>query len=55
MLFLATVFSLYSYESHLETCPLTGRKKFVALKQGQVEKISKLEFEQVLFEFPYKL
>ena len=38
----------YAYEIHLETCPITGRKKFVALRKNQVEKIGQVEFESIL-------
>ena len=38
----------YAYEIHLETCPITGRKKFVALKKNQVEKIGQIEFESIM-------
>jgi hypothetical protein len=34
------------YEGHLQTCPVTGRKKFVALTAEQTEKIAKQEFSQ---------
>lgn len=36
------------YQSHLETCPITKRKKFVALKPNQMEKIAAVEFSNLL-------
>jgi len=44
---LISVFSLFLYEQHLVTCPVTGRKKFVALTVEQTEKIAKWEFNNV--------
>jgi len=41
----------YGYESHIEECGVTGRKRFVALTQDQVKKISRVEFEQLINEF----
>ena len=39
----------FGYQSHLEECQLTGRKKFIALKKNQVEKIAESESENVSF------
>jgi len=38
----------YAYESHVQECPLTGRKRFVALSPDQTKKISRIEFENLL-------
>ena len=35
------------YQSHLEECELTGRKKFIALRANQVEKMAEIESESV--------
>eukprot|EP00095_Tigriopus_kingsejongensis_P011220 maker-scaffold1959_size23944-snap-gene-0.7 protein:Tk11220 transcript:maker-scaffold1959_size23944-snap-gene-0.7-mRNA-1 annotation:"metalloendopeptidase OMA1 " len=43
-----TVLLLYLYESHIQVCPLTGRKRLLALEPDQIEKISLIEFEQIL-------
>ena len=42
---------LYAYESHIQECPITGKKRFVALYPDQVKKISKEEFQNYLVEF----
>ena len=42
-----TAFVAFGYQSHLEECQLTGRKKFIALKKNQVEKIAETECENV--------
>ena len=39
--------AFFLYVSHLEKCPLTGRKKFVALREDQIEKIAFKEFQEV--------
>ena len=44
-----TAFVAFGYQSHLEECQLTGRKKFIALKKNQVEKIAESESENVSF------
>ena len=36
------------YVSHLETCPVTNRKRFVALRTNQLEKIAAQEFNSVI-------
>ena len=38
----------YAYESHVQECPVTGRKRFVALSPDQTKKISRIEFENLL-------
>lgn len=38
----------YSYESHIQECPVTHRRRFVALTPDQVKKIAKVEFKQLL-------
>ena len=43
-----TVFGLYAYESHVVTCPYTGRKKFVALTPQQMQMIGKVEFDMAM-------
>jgi len=40
-----------AYESHLQECQVTGRKRFVALTPDQMKKISRLEFEGLLDSF----
>lgn len=42
---------LYAYESHIQECPITGKKRFVALYPDQVKKLSKQEFQNNLKEF----
>jgi len=42
---------LYAYESHVQECPVTGRKRFVALYPEQMKSISKNEFENMIEEF----
>jgi len=44
------LFSLgvYGYQSHVEECPITKRKRFVALTEAQMKKISGQEFKQLL-------
>jgi len=41
----------YAYESHIQECGVTGRRRFVALTPDQTKKISKVEFENLLEEF----
>ncbi|TRY75236.1 hypothetical protein TCAL_15640 [Tigriopus californicus] len=41
-----TIVLLYQYEAHIETCAITGRKRFLALRPEQIEKIARSEFEQ---------
>ena len=42
---------LYSaYESHVMECPVTGRRRFVALTPDQTKKISRVEFQKLLQE-----
>ncbi|XP_059099338.1 metalloendopeptidase OMA1, mitochondrial-like [Tigriopus californicus] len=43
-----TIVLLYQYEAHIETCAITGRKRFLALRPEQIEKIARSEFEQLL-------
>jgi len=38
----------YLYESHIEICPITGRKKFVALTPAQARKIGEDNFKSIL-------
>ena len=40
-------FAAALYESHLEECPITGRRRFVALREDQIQKIAFKEFEGV--------
>jgi len=40
----------YAYESHIQECGVTGRRRFVALTPDQTKKISRVEFEQLLEE-----
>jgi len=40
----------YGYESHIEECGVTGRRRFVALTPDQVKKIAKVEFNNLLEE-----
>ena len=42
---------VYAYESHVQECSVTGRRRFVALYPDQVKKISKQEFEASLDEY----
>ena len=37
----------YLYYTHLETCPVTGRRRFVALQSDQMKKVSNQEFQAV--------
>ena len=39
------------YQSHLEECELTGRKKFIALRANQVEKMAEIERDDVSYSF----
>lgn len=41
----------YLYESHVEACPVTGRRRFVALTPEQVKKIGRQEFKTLLSGF----
>jgi len=38
----------YAYESHIQECGVTGRRRFVALTPDQTKKIAKVEFQQLL-------
>jgi len=38
----------YLYESHIQICPITGRKKFVALTPAQARKIGEENFNTIL-------
>ncbi len=49
--FLGAVFALYLYVSHLEECPMTGRRRFVALTDEQISKIGIKEFDNLLEHF----
>jgi len=40
----------YLYESHIQYCPITGRRKFVALTPDQARKIGEANFTQILEE-----
>jgi Zn-dependent protease with chaperone function len=40
----------YAYESHIQECGVTGRRRFVALTPDQTKKISRVEFDQLLEE-----
>ena len=42
---------LYAYESHIQECPITGKKRFVALYPDQLKKISKQVFQDNLEEY----
>jgi metalloendopeptidase OMA1, mitochondrial len=42
---------VYGYQSHVEECPITERRRFVALTPGQVEKIAVTEFQELSEEF----
>jgi len=42
---------VYAYESHIQECPITGRRRFVALYPDQAKRISKEEFQNLLQEF----
>jgi len=42
---------VYAYESHIQECPITGRRRFVALYPNQAKRISKEEFQNLLQEF----
>ena len=48
--FLLTSLGIYGYESHIEEAPITKRRRFVALTNNQMQKISQLEFENLLEE-----
>jgi len=39
-----------AYDSHVLECPVTGRKRFVALTPDQMKKISRVEFQNLLDE-----
>jgi len=41
----------YVYESHIQICEVTGRKRFVALTPEQVKKVANAEFANLLDEF----
>ena len=41
---------VYAYESHIQECPITGRRRFVALYPDQAKRISKEEFQNLLQE-----
>lgn len=45
------VLFLSLYASHVKICPLTGRKRFLALKTDQVEKIASMEAEALEEEY----
>eukprot|EP00092_Neocalanus_flemingeri_P028561 GFUD01031017.1.p1 GENE.GFUD01031017.1~~GFUD01031017.1.p1 ORF type:complete len:385 (+),score=130.30 GFUD01031017.1:323-1477(+) len=38
----------YAYESHIQECGVTGRRRFVALTPDQTKKISRVEFQNLL-------
>jgi len=38
----------YSYETHIQECPVTHRRRFVALTPDQVKKLGNVEFRQLL-------
>ena len=42
---------VYSYESHIQECPITNRRRFVALTQDQVNKIAIMELKELNEEF----
>ena len=42
---------IYAYESHIQECPITGRRRFVALFPDQFKTISKEVFENDLQEY----
>lgn len=42
---------IYGYQSHIEECPITKRRRFVALTDSQMKKISGQEFKQLLQGF----
>ena len=39
---------VYAYESHIQECPVTGRRRFVALYPDQAKRISQEEFNNLL-------
>lgn len=41
---------LYVYQSHIQICPITGRRKFVALTTEQAKKIGDANFKQIIEE-----
>jgi len=41
---------VYAYESHIQECPVTGRRRFVALYPDQAKRISQEEFNNLLQE-----
>ena len=43
--------SAYLYESHVQVCKLTGRRKFVCLTSEQIEKVTNSALEGVLREY----
>jgi len=45
---LATGGILYGYESHIQECPITGRRRFVALTPDQAKKIGYFNFRTIL-------
>lgn len=40
----------YLYQSHIQICPITGRRKFVALTTDQARKIGDANFKQIIDE-----
>ena len=42
---------LYAYESHVQECPITGRKRFVALYPDQEKKISEEASQEILLQY----
>jgi len=41
----------YAYESHIQICPVTGRRRFVAMYPDQTKRISRQEFTNLLEEY----
>jgi len=39
---------LYAYESHIQECPITGRRRFVALTPEQAKKIGETNFRHLM-------
>ncbi len=48
---LGVAFVLYLYVSHLEDCPITGRRKFLALKDDQISRIGKVAYELLIQKY----
>ena len=46
---LMTAFGVYYYISHLEATPITGRRRFNLITTKDLEELSQLEFQKVIY------